>query len=189
MLRLDHWSPKKKVPPARSRFPHHYTRNPNVPKSSPEKKFPRAPARFPHPPLYRKFLCSEIQPQKKSSPGPIKVPATHRYTRNPNVPKSSPRKKSSPGPIKVPPRHAASRHGMPRPLCEKSLCSDIQHGKKKFPRPDEGSPASRHITPCRNTPRHVTSRHITSLQITSRHNDDNELDWFCLGILYWDNPV
>ena len=124
---------------------------------------------------------------EKSSPGPIKVPATHRYTRNPSVPKSSPRKKSSPGPIKVPPRHAASRHVMPRPLCEKSLCSDIQHGKKKFPRPDEGSPASRHITPCRNTPRHVTSRHITSLQITSRHNDDNELDWFCLGILYWDN--
>ena len=37
------------------------------------------------------------------------------------------------------------------------------------------------------TPRHVTPLRMMSCQVTLRHNHDNELRCFCLGILYWDN--
>ena len=87
-------APEKKVPPARSRFPQptviheiQVFRNP-----APEQKVPPAQSRFPHVTPHHAMSCHD------------------RYVRNPCVQTSSTERKSSPGPMKVPPRHVTSRH-------------------------------------------------------------------------------
>ena len=114
-------APKKSSPGPRPGSPtHRYTGNPYVPKSSPRKKVPPARSRFPQPTVIHEIqVFRNPAPEQKVPPAQSRFPhvTPHHamschdcYVRNPCVQTSSTERKSSPGPMKVPQRHVTSRH-------------------------------------------------------------------------------